>query len=54
MEEEIRKQLEKLNEIANEPYHDNKAMNMLAEMGKLFLIINPRAKRIIEGKSKLN
>lgn len=53
MDKELRKELEKLKEISNEPHHPNKQRKMLAQMGKIFLF-NPKVKEIIEEKSKLN
>lgn len=53
MEEEIRNQLEKLNEISNEPYHKDKLAKIAAQMGKVFLFI-PSIKEIVEDKARQN
>ncbi len=54
MEEELLKQMEELNKTLATPHHKDKLAIMLAQMGKLLLTINPKAKEIIEKKAKLN
>lgn len=48
------KQIEELNRISSQPHHKDKLAFMLAQMGKLFLTINPNAKDIIEKRAELN
>ena len=53
MDKKLEKELERLIEISNKPYHNDKLGMILAQMGKIFLF-NPKVKAIIEEKSKLN
>ena len=53
MDKELEKELERLIEISNEPYHNDKLGKILAQMGKIFLF-KPKIKTVLEEKSKLN
>lgn len=53
MDKELKKEIKKLNEISNEPYHKDKLAKMLAQMGNVLLFI-PSIKEIVEDKARQN